>query len=64
MLNQGETLEGWQFPEPVFLSGITPLSKWTEHAGVKAWYEAREEGNDYKKIPAWKRVELLPEYLR
>jgi hypothetical protein len=64
MLKPGETLEDWQFPEAVFLSGITPLSKWTEHDGVKAWYEAKAEGNDYKKIPAWKRVELLPEYLK
>jgi len=64
MLKAGETLEDWQFPESVFLSGITPLSKWTEHDGVKAWYEAKEEGNDYKKIPAWKRVELIPEYLK
>ncbi len=64
MLKAGETLDDWLFPESVFLSGITPLSKWTEHSGVKTWYEAKAEGNDYKKIPAWKRVELLPEYLK
>jgi hypothetical protein len=63
MLNQGETLDDWQFPEPVFLSGITPLSKWTEHAGMKAWYESKND-EEYKKTPAWKRVELLPQYLK
>jgi GTPase SAR1 family protein len=63
MLKKGETLENWQFPEPVLISGITPLSKWTEHAGVKAWFEAKGE-EEYKKIPAWKRVELLPQYLK
>lgn len=63
ILSPDETLESWQFPEPVFISGITPLSKWTEHAGVKAWFEAKGE-EEYKKIPAWKRVELLPQYLK
>jgi GTPase SAR1 family protein len=63
MLKAGETLDDWQFPEPVFLSGITPLSKWTEHSGVKTWFEAKGE-EEYKKIPAWKRVELLPQYLK
>ena len=63
VLKQGESLDDWVFPEPVFLSGITPLSKWTDHQAMKIWYEAKEEGNEYKKIPAWQRVELLPEYL-
>jgi hypothetical protein len=62
MLKQGETLEDWQFPEPLLLSGITPLSKWIEHEGIKDWYEAQGLG-EYKKLPAWKRAELLPRYL-
>ena len=63
ILNPDETLDNWQFPEPVFISGITPLSKWTEHSGVKTWYESKGE-DEYKKIPAWKRVELLAQYLK
>jgi hypothetical protein len=63
MLKKGGSLEDWQFPEPVMLNGITPLSKWTEHQGVKEWYESKGEG-EYKKVPAWKRVELIPDYLK
>lgn len=63
VLQRGQTLDDWVFPEPVMLNGITPLSKWTEHDGVKQWYENKGEG-EYKKIPAWKRVELIPEYLK
>jgi len=64
MLAQGESLEDWVFPEPVMLSGITPLSRWSDHEGLRVWYESKEEGNDFKKIPAWKRVELLAAYLK
>ena len=64
MLKQGESLNDWVFPEPVMLNGIAPLSKWTEHQGVKAWYESKYPDDEYKKVPAWRRVELIPEYLR
>lgn len=64
MLKQGESLEGWEFPESVMLNGIAPLSKWTEHQGIKDWYETKHPDEDYKKVPAWKRVELIPEYLQ
>jgi hypothetical protein len=63
VLEKGQTLEGWEFPEPVMINGITPLSKWVEHEGVKAWYELQGHG-EYKKVPAWKRVEILPDYLK
>ncbi len=64
VLKKGESLDDWVFPEPVMLNGITPLSKWTEHEGVKEWYESKHSENEYKKVPAWKRVELIPEYLK
>lgn len=64
ILKQGETLDGWQFPEPILLNGMTPLGKWTDHEGVKEWYEAKSAGNEYKKVPAHSRSELIPNYLK
>jgi hypothetical protein len=63
MLKQGETLENWTFPEPVFLHALTPLSKWMDHQGVIDWWETKHPDQPHKKLPAWRRIELLPEYL-
>jgi len=63
MIKRGKSLDDWEFPEPVMLNGITPLSKWVEHEGVKDWYESKHCDQEYKKVPAWKKVELIPDYL-
>lgn len=63
MLKQGETLDDWVFPEPIYLHGLTPLSKWADNEGVIEWWDKKHPERPYKKIPAWKRIELLPEYL-
>jgi len=52
----------WEFPEPVLLAGMDPISKWVAHEGVAKWYEAIH-GEEWKKIPAWRKPEILPMYL-
>lgn len=64
ILKQGETRDNWQFPEPVFLHGLEPLSKWAANDGVIEWWNAKNPELPFSKIPAWKRVELLPDYLK
>ncbi len=59
-----EEAMNWQFPDPVFLPGIDPISKWQAHDGVQAWWEERNPDTPWKKVPAWRRPELLADYLR
>jgi hypothetical protein len=63
MLKPDESVDTWQFPPPVFICGSAPMSKWLDHDGVAAWWDKDNE-TKYSKIPAWKRCELLPKYLR
>ncbi|MEI7796709.1 MAG: hypothetical protein WCI06_08755 [Methylococcaceae bacterium] len=63
MLKPNETAELWQFPAAVFICGSAPMSKWLDHQGVADWWDKENEPK-YAKIPAWKRCELLPKYLR
>jgi len=63
ILERGQTLDDWQFPEPVFLSGLEPISKWYANDGVIEWWNEKNPERPHNKIPAWKRVEILPEYL-
>ena len=64
MLNAGETLENWQFPQSVFICGSAPMSKWLDHKGAADWWDKQNPSQPYAKIPAWKRCELLPQYLK
>jgi hypothetical protein len=64
MLKPNEDREAWTYPPAVFICGSAPLSKWTDHAGVEKWHNEQEPAQPYAKIPAWKRCELLPKYLR
>lgn len=66
MLKRHETLEsiGWRFPEPVLLGGVNPLCQWTAHDGIAAWWEAKTPDTPYRKVPAWKKPELIRDYLR
>ncbi len=64
MLNAGETHENWTYPPAVFICGSAPMSKWLDHEGVAAWWDKENPQQPYAKIPAWKRCELLPKYLR
>lgn len=57
-----EELDNWEFPKPVFLAGMDPLSKWVAHEGVAEWYE-QQTGEEWKKVPAWRKPEILPLYL-
>jgi hypothetical protein len=40
------------------------MSKWLDHEGAAAWWDKENPAQPYAKIPAWKRCELLPKYLR
>jgi hypothetical protein len=64
VLNQGESLENWEYPEAVFICGNAPMSKWVDHAGIEKWWNANNPNAPYLKIPAWKRCELIAKYLR
>ncbi len=64
MLQRGDDGSSWVFPEPIFLCSIDPLSKWTDNDGLLAWWDANNPDNPYKKLPAWKKADLLPLYLK
>jgi hypothetical protein len=64
MLNQNESLKNWTYPPAVFICGNAPLSKWVDHAGMEKWWNENNENEPFKKIPAWKRCEVIAKYLR
>lgn len=64
MLNAGESTENWTYPPAVLICGSAPLSKWVDHAGIEKWWDEQNPDAPYKKIPAWKRCELIAKYLR
>lgn len=64
MLTYGEAVENWIYPDAVFLGGNDPLSKWTDHIGMEKWWDEQNPNEPFKKIPAWKRAEVIPKYLR
>lgn len=63
MLEKGQSMDNWHFPEPVFISGMTPLSQWVAHDGIETWWESDNTDLPYKKVPAWKKPELIAMYL-
>jgi hypothetical protein len=64
MRRAGVEDKAWEFPEPVFLCGIAPLGKWISNDGVINWWNEKNPEQPFKKLPAFQRVELLPEYLK
>ena len=64
MLKPNESGDAWKFPAAVFICGSAPMSKWLDHDGIAAWWDKENPAQPYAKIPAWKRCELLPKYLR
>ncbi|MEY3280246.1 MAG: hypothetical protein RL674_231, partial [Pseudomonadota bacterium] len=64
VLNQGESLADWKYPQAVFLCGISPMSKWVDHEGIETWWNENNPASPYQKIPAWKKTELIALYLR
>jgi len=64
VLNFGESVENWQYPESVFICGSAPISKWIDHVGVEKWWNENNPEMPYLKIQSWKRCELIAKYLR
>lgn len=64
MLKPNENADGWTFPPAVFICGSAPMSKWLDHQGAASWWDKENPAEPYAKIPAWKRCEILPKYLR
>jgi hypothetical protein len=64
MLTYGEATENWICPDAVFICGNAPLSKWVDHEGIATWWNENNPNEPYSKIPAWKRCEVIPKYLR
>lgn len=64
VLNQGESLDDWTYPQAVFLGGNDPLSKWVDHDAMANWWNENNPNEPFAKIPAWKRCEVIPKYLR
>ena len=64
MLKPNEKNDVWKFPAPVFICGSAPMSKWLDHQGAADWWDKENPAEPYAKIPAWKRCEVIPKYLR
>lgn len=64
VLEQGDDGSSWVFPEPVYLCSLAPLSKWMDNDSIAAWWETANPEQPFKKLPAWRRIELLPVYLK
>ena len=64
VLTYGEAVADWIYPEAVFLGGNDPLSKWTDHDAMANWWDENNPEQPFKKIPAWKRAEIIAKYLR
>lgn len=64
VLTFGEALADWKYPDAVFLGGNDPLSKWTDHEAMANWWDESNPTEPFKKIPAWKRAEIIAKYLR
>lgn len=63
MLAPGVKLENWVCPQAVFICGSAPLSKWIDHEGIALWWDEANPTELYKKIPVWKRCEIIAKYL-
>lgn len=65
VLKQGQKVDDvWSWPEPIWLGGNDPLSKWAEHEGVAAWWEKLHPEQPYKKMKAWQKPEVFAAYLK
>lgn len=64
ILKRGESLDNWEYPPAVFICGNAPLSKWVDHEGMEKWWDENNPAEPFKKIPAWKRCEVIAKYLR
>ncbi len=52
--------------EPLYLAATRPLASWTDTKQLELWWAGRQNQEDdrhWKKLKAWERLDLLPEYL-
>lgn len=60
---KGEPLTDWVCPAAVYICGSAPLSKWMDNEAIGVWWDTANPGEPYKKIPMWKRCEIIAQYL-
>jgi hypothetical protein len=64
MMAPGESLDDWLCPQAVFICGSAPLSKWIDNEAIGIWWNENNPNEPYKKIPVWKRCEIIAKYLK
>ncbi len=64
MASANEPLTDWVCPAAVYICGSAPLSKWMDNDAIGDWWDKENPAEPYKKIPVWKRCEIIAKYLR